>query len=179
MDASAWSTQQLAEFIAAVSAAETRPAAARAAVERAAEALDADVAALVARDELVAVVGYPQGRAPVAELTAVRPGVADCRLDVPGVGSCPAAAATLEHPPGATLVVARQGPDGLAPEEIGLLRGMARVAALTMQLLGVVDSEGRAATYTGSECMTWAGGATGYGYAIQGNILAGSRVVAS
>jgi uncharacterized Ntn-hydrolase superfamily protein len=44
--------------------------------------------------------------------------------------------------------------------------------------LGVVDSEGRAATYTGSECMSWAGGATGYGYAIQGNILAGSRVVA-
>jgi uncharacterized Ntn-hydrolase superfamily protein len=44
--------------------------------------------------------------------------------------------------------------------------------------LGVVDADGRAATYTGSECMTWAGGATGYGYAIQGNILAGSRVVA-
>jgi uncharacterized Ntn-hydrolase superfamily protein len=44
--------------------------------------------------------------------------------------------------------------------------------------LGVVDAEGRAATYTGSECMAWAGGATGYGYAIQGNILAGSRVVA-
>jgi uncharacterized Ntn-hydrolase superfamily protein len=44
--------------------------------------------------------------------------------------------------------------------------------------LGVVDAEGQAATYTGTDCMPWAGGATGYGYAIQGNILAGSRVVA-
>jgi uncharacterized Ntn-hydrolase superfamily protein len=44
--------------------------------------------------------------------------------------------------------------------------------------LGVVDAAGRAVTYTGSACLTWAGGATGYGYAIQGNILVGSRVVA-
>ena len=44
--------------------------------------------------------------------------------------------------------------------------------------VGVVDADGQAATYTGAECLPWAGGATGYGYAIQGNILAGSRVVA-
>lgn len=44
--------------------------------------------------------------------------------------------------------------------------------------LGVVDAGGRAASYTGPECLPWAGGATGYGYAIQGNILVGSRVVA-
>jgi hypothetical protein len=47
MDAPAWSAQLLAEFIAAVSAAETEAGAARAAVEHAAEALDADVAAIV------------------------------------------------------------------------------------------------------------------------------------
>jgi GAF domain len=141
MDASAWSTQQLGEFIAAVSTAQTEPAAALAAVERAAEALDADVAALVAGGELVAAVGYPQGRAPVAELAAVRPGVAGSRLDVPGLGSCSAAAASLEHPPGATLVVARRGPHGLTRAETGLLRGMARVAALTLRMLGVLDAE--------------------------------------
>ncbi|MBS2965229.1 DUF1028 domain-containing protein [Actinocrinis puniceicyclus] len=44
--------------------------------------------------------------------------------------------------------------------------------------LGVVDADGQAATFTGPECLPWAGGAIGYGYAIQGNILAGSRVVA-
>jgi uncharacterized Ntn-hydrolase superfamily protein len=47
---------------------------------------------------------------------------------------------------------------------------------------GIVDSDGNAATWTGSECFAWAGGTTGRsgergGYAIQGNILAGPEVV--
>ena len=141
MDAPAWSAQLLAEFVAAVSTAETGTAAAHAAVERAAEALDADVAAIVCGGELVAAVGYPQGSALVAELAAVRPGVADAWLQVPGAGSCAAAAATLEYPPGATLVLARSGPRGLSREETGLLRGMARVAAMTMRMLDVLDQE--------------------------------------
>lgn len=47
-----------------------------------------------------------------------------------------------------------------------------------LRQLGVVDAHGTAATYTGGECGEWAGGVAGEGYAIQGNILAGSRVVA-
>src|SRR5919108_600325 len=43
--------------------------------------------------------------------------------------------------------------------------------------LGVVDAQGRTAAFTGSECNEWAGHATGRGYAAQGNILAGERVV--
>jgi uncharacterized Ntn-hydrolase superfamily protein len=42
---------------------------------------------------------------------------------------------------------------------------------------GVVDGSGRSATYTGPGCMPWAGGRTGEGYAIQGNILTGPDVV--
>jgi uncharacterized Ntn-hydrolase superfamily protein len=42
---------------------------------------------------------------------------------------------------------------------------------------GVVDAQGRAATFTGTECHAWAGGVTGDGYAIQGNILVGPEVV--
>lgn len=42
---------------------------------------------------------------------------------------------------------------------------------------GIVDSSGRAATYTGDACHGWAGGVTGDGYAIQGNILTGPDVV--
>jgi uncharacterized Ntn-hydrolase superfamily protein len=42
---------------------------------------------------------------------------------------------------------------------------------------GIVDVAGRAATFTGSECHAWAGGLTGDGYAIQGNILTGPEVV--
>jgi uncharacterized Ntn-hydrolase superfamily protein len=43
--------------------------------------------------------------------------------------------------------------------------------------LGVVDAAGLSATFTGSECLDWAGGVHGEGYAIQGNILVGPDVV--
>src|SRR5438094_6099253 len=77
----------------------------------------------------------------------------------------------------------RYGPDGL-----GLLRdGFSAeevVARLTREdderaqrQLGVVDSRGRAATFTGAECLEWAGGRTGRGYAAQGNILASGETV--
>ena len=43
--------------------------------------------------------------------------------------------------------------------------------------LGVVDADGRAATFTGAHCMPWAGGLSGDSWAVQGNILAGPHVV--
>jgi uncharacterized Ntn-hydrolase superfamily protein len=43
--------------------------------------------------------------------------------------------------------------------------------------VGVVDAHGRATTYTGSECLDWAGGTTGPGYAAQGNILVSEATV--
>ncbi|WP_144121519.1 DUF1028 domain-containing protein [Catellatospora sichuanensis] len=45
--------------------------------------------------------------------------------------------------------------------------------------LGVVGRSGDGATFTGADCHGWAGGRTGDGYAIQGNILAGPEVVAA
>lgn len=74
-------------------------------------------------------------------------------------------------------------PDGLALLAEG--RSAAKVLdALTsadeqreQRQAGIVDRDGGAATYTGSGCHTWAGGATGDGYAVQGNILVGPRVV--
>lgn len=45
--------------------------------------------------------------------------------------------------------------------------------------VGLVDARGRVATFTGPACMPWAGGVTGDGFAIQGNILAGEQVVLS
>jgi uncharacterized Ntn-hydrolase superfamily protein len=43
--------------------------------------------------------------------------------------------------------------------------------------LGVVDADGRAATFTGPQCTSWAGGLAGDAWAVQGNILAGPHVV--
>ena len=42
---------------------------------------------------------------------------------------------------------------------------------------GIVDARGGVATFTGKECMDWAGGRTGDGYCCQGNILTGPAVV--
>ena len=140
MRTSAWSTQQLAEFVATVSAAESETSAATLAVERVAEALDADVVAIVTGgDRLLAGVGYPTATAPADQLAAVKPGLQTPVLEIPGAGTSPAAAAALDHPPGATLVVARRDP--LTREETGLLRGMARVASMTMRMLHVLDDE--------------------------------------
>jgi len=46
-----------------------------------------------------------------------------------------------------------------------------------LRQVGLVDAKGGSATFSGSGCFAWAGGVIGKGYAIQGNILAGGKVV--
>ncbi len=43
--------------------------------------------------------------------------------------------------------------------------------------LGIVTADGRAAAFTGADCLDWAGHRVGPGFAVQGNILAGQVVV--
>jgi uncharacterized Ntn-hydrolase superfamily protein len=45
--------------------------------------------------------------------------------------------------------------------------------------VGVVDSKGQAAAFTGKECYGWAGHITGKCYAVQGNILVGKETIES
>jgi signal transduction histidine kinase len=136
--AAAWSTQQLTEFLSVVSAFNTEEAAALGAVERAAEALDAEVAAIVTDGEVMASVGYQEGTAPIDELQSVAMG-ASRLLKVQGVGLCPATAVALEYPPNAAFILARI--EGLNHEETSVLQGMARVAAMTMRMLHLVGDE--------------------------------------
>ena len=46
-----------------------------------------------------------------------------------------------------------------------------------LRQVGLVDANGGSATFTGHGCFAWAGGVSGRGYAIQGNILANDEVV--
>jgi uncharacterized Ntn-hydrolase superfamily protein len=77
----------------------------------------------------------------------------------------------------------RYGPDGLALLRQGL--GAEEVVRRLTEAdegraerqLGVVDASGRGATYTGEECLDWAGGRTGASYAAQGNILVSAATV--
>ena len=43
--------------------------------------------------------------------------------------------------------------------------------------VGMVDAQGRSASFTGPTCLDWAGHRVGPGYAAQGNLLAGAAVV--
>jgi uncharacterized Ntn-hydrolase superfamily protein len=77
----------------------------------------------------------------------------------------------------------RYGPDGLALLREGRSAGEV-VELLTAaddgraeRQVGVVDAQGRAATFTGEACHDWAGGRTGNGYAAQGNILVSQETV--
>ncbi|MGN6798984.1 MAG: DUF1028 domain-containing protein [Gaiellaceae bacterium] len=79
----------------------------------------------------------------------------------------------------------RYGPDGLALLRDGLSAEEA-VERLTTaddgsahRQVGVVDREGRSATFTGAECMEWAGGIAGPCFAAQGNIHVGEETVAA
>jgi uncharacterized Ntn-hydrolase superfamily protein len=77
----------------------------------------------------------------------------------------------------------RYGPDGLT-----LLRNGLSAQEVVEQLtaadkdrdqrqVGVVDGQGRSASFTGQGCHEWAGGRTGDGYAAQGNILVSAETV--
>jgi uncharacterized Ntn-hydrolase superfamily protein len=77
------------------------------------------------------------------------------------------------------------GPDGLAlmaegvPAEDAMARLLDADEGRDDRQVGLVDGAGRAATFTGATCMDWAGGATGPGFAAQGNILVGEEVVSA
>jgi uncharacterized Ntn-hydrolase superfamily protein len=77
----------------------------------------------------------------------------------------------------------RYGPDGLALLREGLSaeevveRLTAADEGRDHRQLGLVDGKGRSATFTGAECMDWAGGRTGPCYAAQGNILVSAETV--
>jgi uncharacterized Ntn-hydrolase superfamily protein len=65
---------------------------------------------------------------------------------------------------------------GVAPEE-AIRRVLADDAGRETRQLGVVSADGRAASFTGSSCLDWAGHRAGPGFAVQGTIRAGEAVV--
>ncbi|HZX82277.1 MAG TPA: DUF1028 domain-containing protein, partial [Reyranella sp.] len=70
-----------------------------------------------------------------------------------------------------------------------IAQGMAAPAALEqvmasdegreLRQIGVVDAQGRAASWSGADCTSWFGHEVGEGFAVQGNMLTGSDVIAA
>ena len=75
------------------------------------------------------------------------------------------------------------GPEGLALMTGGLSaqetleRLIAGDEGRARRQVGIVDAQGRAATFTGDGCHDWAGGLAGSHYAVQGNILVSGATV--
>jgi len=66
--------------------------------------------------------------------------------------------------------------EGLSAEDV-VERLTAADKGRDQRQLGVVDNQGRSASFTGKECLDWAGGRTGPCYAAQGNILVSAETV--
>lgn len=119
-----WLGQQLAEFLGAVGSYPDEDSAIAAAVERAAEALDAEFGAIIRNGVVLSAVGFARGRVPEEELrdlVARRASV----VELPGAGGCPALVVPLGSVSGDALLLARcEGT--FTRQEASLLRGMAK-----------------------------------------------------
>jgi diguanylate cyclase (GGDEF)-like protein len=128
-----WSTQQLAEFAAAIADRRDEASALRVAADRAAEALDAEYAAVVRGGRIGATTGFPAGRVPAEGLLRAdgpRPGEL---AELEGPGELAVAGAPIEAEPGGRLLLFRDPDDPFSADELTLVRGMARVLALALR----------------------------------------------
>ena len=135
-----WSAQQLTEFLAFVSGIDDVETATQRGIERAAEALEAEVGAIVRGDEVLAAIGFGNADPPRAELVAAAAGRLRA-LEVPGVGSCRVLSVALDDERNGQLVLARQGDSEFSRQEGNLVRGLARVLALALRSLRLLADE--------------------------------------
>ena len=78
---------------------------------------------------------------------------------------------TTYGPEGLKLMAAGKTPEAVLKQLIAV------DPARSLRQVGMVDAQGRAASFTGKRCTPWAGHKTGDHYAAQGNLLAGEAVV--
>ncbi len=132
-----WSTIQLTEYFAAVSAPQEEQHAIAAAVERAAEALEAQVSAVVISGDVHGSVGMEPDTDPAILIRAAR-GVESMTVD--GYGTMHAAASKLGRGTPGALVVARAG-EPLRAEERQMLKAMAQALGLALRGLRTLTAE--------------------------------------
>jgi diguanylate cyclase (GGDEF)-like protein len=133
------STQELVEFLAVISSAQDERAAKRAALERAVEAFDAGVTAIVRQGRVEDLLGPAVAELEPAVVVAAAEGKG--RLELPGDVSSDVIVAALDQPHGGWLLVGRAGRQRFSASEVELLRGMARVLTLTVQTLVSLEQE--------------------------------------
>jgi diguanylate cyclase (GGDEF)-like protein len=136
-----WSIHQLTEYLTGVSRPQDSSAAIQVALERATEALEAELGVVVIGDEITGKVGFGRHRVPAAFLTASD----DDLLPVPGLGDAHIVSGNLDtagrtgtsH---ARLVIGRMD-EGYTAEEQQMLQGMALVLGLVLHNLATLEAE--------------------------------------
>jgi diguanylate cyclase (GGDEF)-like protein len=134
-----WSTHQLTEFFSAVSTRAEESEATLVAVELAAEALEADVSAVVVDGAVVAAHGLGQGPPP-ATLAEAGAGAGLATLELPGVGTVHLVSSLLGDTTPGSLLVGRVEEE-FSAEERQMLRGMAEVLGLSLRSLRMLGTE--------------------------------------
>jgi signal transduction histidine kinase/ActR/RegA family two-component response regulator len=135
-----WAAQQMAEFLSVVTSYSDEAVAELSGIERIAESLEAEVAAIVRDRKVITAIGFSEDRMPVAEILSAAAGDAH-HVNVEGLGSCRAATVPLEDMRDSRLLVARFSDEPFSAFEMNLLRGMTRVLSLGLRTLHLVQSE--------------------------------------
>jgi len=130
--ASGWALEQLTAYLFGLASAGDPETVVLEALDRAAEAMEAEVAALILDGNVISSIGFANGKAPVENLLHTVAGRLT-QADLPGVGPCHVSAASFESQGDYCLVVARTGDVAFSAEERNLLRGMSRALALSLQ----------------------------------------------
>ncbi|MEV0898299.1 EAL domain-containing protein [Actinoplanes sp. NPDC049802] len=133
-----WSTHQLTEFFAAVCEPREEHVAITVAVERAAEVLEAEVAAVLRGAGVETVRGVDRDLLAAALPDRPSAGV----LNLPGLDELHLSVARFGTEPRGTLLVARAG-DPLDPEERQLLQAMAQTLGLALDNIALLTAERR------------------------------------
>ena len=125
-----WVTQQLIAFLGAITAGQTRDEVAARAAQYAAEAVEAEIGAVVVDGEVVSSVGFRRLEDAIAPIQTLLDGAEQLTspFKVENILTMP-----MAEIPNSTLVVGRCGNEAFTFEEKTLVRGMARTLALTIR----------------------------------------------
>jgi len=134
-----WASQQIAEFLAAVSSFPDEDAAVTGGLERATEALEAEIGFMLRGGAIKASLGFPRGKVPDHLLTSIMRGP-PVILEVQGFGLCHVAVADLEKGRDERLILIRSG-TAFDTVETSLLRSMARVLEITLKTMRTLAQE--------------------------------------
>lgn len=140
LDGGSWAVQQLAGLLAGISSYSDEESMLTGAAHRIAEAIDAEVCALVtAAGDVPAAIGFPADEVPVTtlrEIVAADGG----KIEVAGLGTLRAEVVELAHEPVTSVVLARSSSE-LTQDDRHLVRAMGQALTLALDLRATAERE--------------------------------------